>query len=217
MRHVRKGAEPPALTEYRAQPGARYDGDSGFPPVKNAVRVALEREQRGLCCYCEQHVQATERGMRVEHRVPQSVDEKRTLDWRNLLGACRGGERSREVHCDVAKGDQEIQIDPTQEAHVATTSFGADGRLRSSREAFQRDIDAVLRLNGDSLVDRRQRALGAYIRARTSGYGGAIGRGTVERWLTELDGVPEGRALPPFVSFLRWWLERKAHRSQRRA
>jgi uncharacterized protein (TIGR02646 family) len=215
VRHVPKGAEPPPLTEYRAQPGARCDGDSGFPPVKDAVRVALEREQRGLCCYCEQHVQATERGMRVAHCVPQSVDETRTLDWRNLLGASRGGEGSREVHCDVAKGDQEIQIDPTQEAHVATTSFGADGRLRSSREAFQRDIDATPRLNGESLVDRRQRALDDYIRPRTSGYGGPISRETIERWLTELGGAPEGRALPPFVSFLRWWLERKARRSQR--
>ena len=217
MRHVRKGAEPSTLTKYRAQPGAHYDSDSGFPPVKDAVRMALERELRGLCCYCEQRVQATERGMRVEHRVPQSVDETRTLGWRNLLGACRGREGSREVHCDVAKGDQEIEIDPTQEAHVATTAFGADGRLQSSREAFQRDIDATLRLNGESLIDRRQRALDAYIRARTSGYSGTIGRETVERWLTELDGAPEGRALPPFVSFLRWWLDRKAHRSQRRA
>lgn len=217
MRHVRKRAEPPELTTYRAQPGARYDGDSGFPPVKAAIRAALIREQNGLCCYCNQRVRATDDGMRIEHRAPQSVAPTRDLDWRNLLGACCGNEGPRETHCDVAKGNQEIAIDPTEGSHVATVTFTAGGRLASTREEFQRDIEGVLRLNCDLLVDLRQRALDAYIRERTAAYAGPMKRETFERWLAEIDEVPEGRPLPPFASFLRWWLAREARRRSKPA
>ncbi len=213
MRHVRKRGAPPELTTYRAQPGARYDGDSGFPPVKKAIREALVAEQHGLCCYCNQRIHPAEQGMRIEHRVPQSVDPARDLDWRNLLGACCGNEGPGETHCDVAKGDQQITLDPAQESHVATTTFTSEARLTSTREGFRRDIDDVLRLNCELLVERRQRALDAYIEARTARYTGTMKRETFARWLDELDAVPEGHALPPFASYLRWWLARKVRRS----
>lgn len=216
MRHIPKGVEPSALTTYRERADARYDGDSGFPPVKDAIREALVREQRGLCCYCEQRIAPSEGRMRVEHRTPQSMDRGRDLDWRNLLGACCGGEGSAEVHCDVAKGDREVDLDPTQEAHTATLSFTA-GRLCSTRAAFQRDVDDVLRLNCDTLVDRRQRALDAYVRARTAGYAGSIRRETFERWLADIDQPARGGALPPFASFLRAWLSREIRRRSKPA
>jgi uncharacterized protein (TIGR02646 family) len=212
MRHIRKQAEPPALTAYRAGPGARYDGDSGFPPVKDAIRASLVAEQRGLCCYCEQRIQATEGAMRVEHRVPQSVDATRDLDWSNLLGACRGGEGSRALHCDVAKGDACVAIDPTLAPHVATTTFGRDGRLASSRKDFQHDLDVVLCLNITPLVERRQRALDAYLDARIGTRPAPLRRETLARWLDQLDGGHQGQALPPFVSFLRTWLEARLRR-----
>ena len=203
MRHVRKRQEPNELTTYRAQPGSRYDGDSGFPPVKQAIREALVREHNGLCCYCNQRVRPTDGGMRIEHRVPQSVDATRDLDWRNLLAACPGNEGGDPTHCDVARGNAEMALDPTQEAHVATMTFAPDGRLCSARPDLQREISDVLRLNCDMLIDRRQRALDAYIRERFAGRVGGITRETLERWLAEIDEVPEGRPLPPFVSFLR--------------
>lgn len=152
--------------------------------------------------------------MRVEHRTPQSVDRARDLDWRNLLGACSGGEGSAELHCDVAKGDREVSIDPTQSSHMATVSFSA-ARVGSSRTEFQRDIDDVLRLNCDSLVDRRQRALDAYIQARTARYTGAIRRETFERWLADLERASRGEALPPFASYLRAWIIREIRRRER--
>lgn len=213
MRHIRKGKEPLALTRYRAAPGARYDGDSGFPVVKEAIREGLVHEQHALCCYCMQRIKPSDPHMRIEHRVPQSDPRGRDLDldWRNLLGACPGGEDSQDTHCDVAKGGTPITLDPTESAHAATLSFRA-GRIQSSNRVFQVEIDDVLKLNCAQLVERREHALDAYIRERTAGRMTGLRREVFERWLRQIEDVPTGHPLPPFSELLVSWLRKEIRR-----
>lgn len=203
MRHIRKRREPPALASYRSSPGARYDGDSGFPPVKEAIRKALVAEQRGLCGFCEMRVTASPRGMRIAHRTPQSVDPTRDLDWRNLLAACLGNEGNTPTHCDVAQHNTPLQLDPTQATHCATLRF-EHARLVSSNPAFSHEIDQVLALNSGLLRDRRNAALDTYLKAWFAGRG-SVDRAVLERMKSALDAPGE---LPAFVSYLQSWLSR---------
>lgn len=192
-----------SLANYRSTPGAKYDGDSGFPPVKQAIRDRLVAEQRGLCCFCEIRIRADARSMRIAHRVPQSTDPSRDLDWRNLLGACTGNEGNKPEHCDVAQHDTPLSLDPTQASHCATLRFERD-RLVSSNETFAHEIDHVLDLNSSLLRGRRQDALDAYLKAWFGGRG-AVDRAVLERMKTALSKPGE---LPAYVSYLQSWLNR---------
>lgn len=220
---IRKGPPPAALTTYRLQPDAsvdpprpaRYDGP-GFNEVKPDVRKALRDEQRGICCYCNDRIDETT--MKIEHRVAQAADDTRTLDWPNLFGACPGeidnpsGVGAKVLHCDSAKGERPITIDPTNPTHVASLSYRRDGTLVSSQPAHQTDIDEVLRLNAPALRERRVRALDAIRRD--------LGQRHVARALPlaalqkRLDLYRNPRSdHPPFVGLLCWWLERATRKA----
>jgi uncharacterized protein (TIGR02646 family) len=204
VRHIVKRREPLALTNYRAFAGAKFDGDNGFPPVKQAIREASIAEQRGICGFCEQRIEATNDSMRIAHRVPQSVDPARDLDWQNMLAACRGNEGSIPTHCDVAQRNTPIQLDPTQQTHCATLGFDGD-RLVSSNAQFVREIDDVLALNSDMMRDRRRRTLEAFIRASFEGRG-SVDHKVLERMKKKLSSAGP---LPAFFSYLESWVDEK--------
>jgi hypothetical protein len=84
MRTITKGSEPKSLRDYRAVPGATYDGKD-FTRVKNAIRKALLRDQHHVCCYCMRRISdelrptstaslaPSEPGMKVEHWYREKV------------------------------------------------------------------------------------------------------------------------------------------------
>lgn len=167
---IRKGQPPQALTTYRLTPdttgeqprAARYnDDDAHFTSVvKPTMREALVREQRGLCCYCNDAIDATNAGMKIEHRVPQHGpwrDASRDLQWTNLLGACCGaidnprGRGAKVLHCDSSKADHPIALDPTEASHLKRTlreRYGVSS-LRASQ--FQKLLDQYRDPPGGSL------------------------------------------------------------------
>ncbi len=215
---ISKGPPPAALTTYRLQPdttvepprASRYDGP-GFDEVKPDVRAALLAEQRGVCCYCTDRI--TDKTMKIEHRVAQSADEFRTLDWPNLFGACCGetdnpaGDGAKILHCDSAKGSRPIAVDPTNPSHAATLSYRNDGTLVSAQPAHQADIDDVLRLNVTALRDRRRRELTKLQRVLSERHPAKkLPRVGLQK-LLDLHRNPRGDHAP-FVGFLCWWLER---------
>lgn len=233
---IRKGPPPAALTTYRLQPDtsvdpprlARYDGP-GFNEVKPDVRAALIAEQRGVCCYCTDRITGRtvdpvtghidEGTTKIEHRVPQrgpNGDATRTLDWTNLFGACLGEIHkpagANVLHCDSAKGERPITLDPTNPAHIAALTYRNDGTLVSGQPVHQNEIDEVLRLNGADLVKRRQRAVDAVRRELNRKY---PARSYPPAALQKrLDAYRNPRAdHPPFVGFLCWWLERAARKA----
>ncbi len=225
MIHVRKGREPAALTTYRETPDrsvdpprrAHYDGP-GFERVKPVVREALVHEQRGLCCYCNARIVASNETTKIEHRVPQHGphgDPSLDLVWSNLFGACHG--RSVDVwgkatlHCDSAKGDQPVTLDPSNGDHMAAIGYERSGRITSRFPDHQRDLDAVLRLNSDALIARRQAVLD-HVKARLARQypDRAWPRSALERLRDDYD---RPGTLDPDVGYLRWWLSRAIERA----
>ena len=98
MRAIVKGPEPPSLTAYRLAPHGGYEDY----PDKDALQRSLSAEQRGLCCYCMGRIRPDADSMKIEHWRSQARYPDEQLSYRNLLGACRGGEgqpRGRQ-HCD---------------------------------------------------------------------------------------------------------------------
>lgn len=224
---VRKGPPPPALVTFKQTPDTsaeptrapRYDGP-GFEAVKPAVREALHREQRGLCCYCSSGIAASPEGMKIEHRVPQRGphgDPSRDLDWANLFGACHGRiapRAGREVlHCDSAKGDQPIDFDPSNASHVAAVGYQRSGRLCSSRDDHQRELDAVLNLNHEALVERRQKTLDDIKRGLATRYPGRTFPADKLRRLRDEIIAPPAGPLRPFAGYIAWWIDRAIRKS----
>lgn len=158
MRTIRKGAEPLELAEYRLSPGSSYDGY----PHKEALRKRLIAEQRGLCCYCMSELRGQ---VKIEHWRPQR-EKHLQLVFSNLLASCSGGEgRSRRFqHCDTHKGDGDLSRNPADAAHNvgAIVWFESDGRIRSTNQAFDNELNTVLNLNAKHIVDDRKQALRAF-------------------------------------------------------
>lgn len=231
MIYIRKGAAPSELTTYRERPDpadpsrpSAYDG-AGFNEVKPRLREALVRDQRGICCYCTQRIAPTETEMKVEHYVPQrgeNGDSTRDLDWTNLLGACCGqlpnprGRGTGTVHCDSAKGERRITLNPLEKSHIDCLSYQRSGRLLSIQEQHQTEIDEVLNLNDEGLIERRRQVLDTLQQEFRTRYGAKNIHLEKLKKLLEHYNNPPGEQLRPFVGFLRWWLERRIRRSDPR-
>lgn len=134
MKSIKKSDCPQELIQYIEKfPEAEWDSlYKEAKPVYQAIKKAVESDQKGICCYCEvdfidlPDVNYVE-DFRVEHFYPKSetplpTGENAHLHWNNLLGACHGGaERvfsyindtslnhfrftAPDLHCDAIKGD----------------------------------------------------------------------------------------------------------------
>lgn len=110
MRHITKGKEPESLTRYRATAFASYDDYDD----KNGLRKHLLRDQGYLCCYCMRRIWAHR--MRIEHWASQEEHPDLQLSYKNLLGACSGGERSKEERLEDSAQDKALDYRPPKQA-----------------------------------------------------------------------------------------------------
>ena len=90
MRAITKDPEPMSLTVHRQTPHCDYDNYA----AKDDLRNALVSEQRGLCCYCMGRIHNEPTTMKIEHWWCRAHHSGEQLNYRNLLGACRGGGRA---------------------------------------------------------------------------------------------------------------------------
>jgi uncharacterized protein (TIGR02646 family) len=147
LRTITKGHEPPSLTAHRLTPPCDYDNYNG----KDELREALVREQRGLCCYCMGRIESSPDKMKIEHWRCQSDNPDEQLNYRNLLGACRGGhgQPAPHQHCDTRKGDRTLRWNPANPEHriELRVRYEIDGSIRSDDTEFNAELDQVLNLN----------------------------------------------------------------------
>ncbi len=169
MRTIQKNGEPTSLTAYRQQCHADFENYAD----KDALRHSLVSEQRGLCCYCQSRIHPNAASMKIEHWQCQATHPARQLDYRNLLGACKGnqGRPEREQHCDTRKGNAELCFCPADPAHSIETKirFLGDGRIQSPDADFDRQLNEILNLNWDCLVRNRKAVLDAFQQRLGSG------------------------------------------------
>jgi uncharacterized protein (TIGR02646 family) len=184
VRTITKGPEPASLTQHRQTPHCDYDNYV----EKADLRQALVTEQRELCCYCMGRIQDAPTKMRIEHWQAQSRFPAMQLDYRNLLGACLGGEGrpSHLQHCDTRKGDSALQWNPADPAHHIETRirYEMDGSIRSNEAVFDDQLNDVLNLNLPVLRNNRKGvydALLEWLRSEKRRNQGPIPRERIER------------------------------------
>ena len=210
MRHIVKSSpEPPELLRFRKTggPNCTYNG---FPD-KDALRQRLLEDQGFLCCYCMQRIKKDK--MRIEHYLSQSGHPEEQLVWRNLLGACQGGEGTGEETCDKHKGENSISIDPLNHEHMAQVRYLPGGKIQHGEgdTPFQDDIDGTLNLNIEKLRELRMGALTGFQEVLKKDFG------TGKRWTDaklrkKLADLRKGRPLVQFLGLLEYWIEKRIGR-----
>ena len=206
MRAIAKGSEPPSLTAHRQASHSDYDNYRD----KDALREALATEQRGLCCYCMGRIRPDANEMKIEHWRCQARYPDAQLSYRNLLGACLGGEGQPPPfqHCDTRKGDADLRWNPADPAHAieARVRYNLDGTIVSDDEAFNVQLNRILNLNLALLKNHRKGVLDSVLRWWREQPKPVPPR-RIERRRDEYT-VGSG-ALKPYRQVAVWWLQRQ--------
>lgn len=213
MKAINKGDEPPSLTAHRKTPCCDYDNYADM----EALRQALVTEQRGLCCYCMGRVHVGPDTMKVEHWQCQSRYPAEQLNYRNLLGACLGGQGqpSNLQHCDTRKENRDLQWNPADPGHHIETRirYELDGSIRSDDATFNAQLEDVLNLNIAILKNNRRAewiAVTEWWKLEKARLQGPVPR---TRLQSERDRRSAGDlSLRPFCQVAVWWLDQRLNR-----
>lgn len=134
MRRIHKSSEPDKFTKWKqANPTATFDdlGNKNNYTLKQFVKAALLAEQKYICCYCENRIDA--QTSHIEHLLPQSSYPQKQLDYLNLLASCEAD--GKKAHCGHKKDRQRVPITPldTNEPNQHFV-FAADGNIYPNPE-----------------------------------------------------------------------------------
>lgn len=213
MRAIIKGPEPASLTAHRLTLHSDYDN---YAP-KDHLRHALATEQRGLCCYCMGRIHNGPATMKIEHWRCQAHHPGEQLSYRNLLGACLGGEGQpgRLQHCDTRKGNSDLQWNPADPAHHIETRarYEMDGSIHADDAMFNDQLNDVLNLNLPVLKNNRKGILDAVLdwwKREKARIGSPVPR---DRFARERDRHIAGDGeLAPHCQVAVWWLGQRLAR-----
>lgn len=208
MRTIHKDSEPPTLTAHRKQAHADYDNYNDH----DTLRRYLVEEQHGLCCYCQSRIRPETACMKVEHWMCQANFPEQQLEYKNLLGACMGGEGSCKAmqHCDTHKGNNELcfcLIDLNQPIEKRIKFLG-NGTITSENTDIDYCLNNTLNLNCRKLVTNRKAVLDAFKNRMSRG------NFNPSRELPKWDGSSPGN-LPEYAQVVVYWLEKKIARGGR--
>jgi uncharacterized protein (TIGR02646 family) len=208
VRPIVKGPEPHSLIEHRKSEHSDFDNYQG----KDDLRRALAGEQRGLCCYCMGRIREDPRTMKVEHWRSQDNYPHEQLNYRNLLGACIGGEGqpANHQHCDTRKRNLDLMWNPANpEHHVETRlKYEPDGTIRADEPVFDTQLNQVLNLNLAWLKNNRKSVLTALLQWWNGSK--PISSERIDREIRSRTGG--NGELQPYCQVAVWWLTRKLAR-----
>jgi uncharacterized protein (TIGR02646 family) len=213
VKTIAKGPEPASLTTHRQIPQCNYENYA----AKNDLRLALVTEQNGLCCYCLGRVRNGPTTVKVEHWRSQTRYPAEQLNYRNLLGACLGGEGQpgRLQHCDTRKGDRNLKWNPADPTHhiESRIRYEFDGSIRADDPTFDAQLDDVLNLNIPLLKNNRKAVYDAvleWFRSERRRHQGPVPRERLEREWARHDAA--GGELDPYSHIAVWLLGQRLTR-----
>lgn len=214
MRAIKKGLEPKSLTKHRASGNANYVPDYDNYKHVDDLRESLVAEQGAICCYCLQRIRPNEGDMKVEHWHCQTEFISEQLDYKNLLGACIGGEGRPKAsqHCDTRKGNSALSRNPANPSHRIESyiSFLGNGVIESQDATLNRELNDVLNLNLDWQVKNRKAVVDGFIKG-LSKYQGDFTREILSRWIAQWNG-DNGGDQEPYCHVVVFWLKKKLAR-----
>ena len=213
MRSIRKGNEPASLLQHRQTQHSNFDNFED----KDLLRQALVTEQRALCCYCMGRIHPSRESMKIEHWRCQAHYPTEQLRYRNLLGACTGGEGQplKFQYCDTRKGDRDLRLNPAELAHQveAHVRYEADGSILGSDSEFDCQLNDVLNLNLPLLKQQRKSLLDGLLgwwKAEKDRLNAPVSR---DRLIRKRDKCIAGNGqLRPYIQVAVWWLDQRISR-----
>ena len=154
--------------------------------------------------------------MKIKHWRCQTRYPDEQLRYRNLLGACPGGEGQphRLQHCDTRKGNQDLRWSPADpDRDIAQRlSYLSDGAIVSDDCEFDRQLTRVLNLNLPMLKRMRQGVLDAVLEWwNRENLRGPVPRRRIEHMRDMY--AAEADKLTPYSQVGVWWLQQRLAKS----
>lgn len=153
MKQIIKLGEPTEFTEWKAH--ANTDWKPTFSILagrpKEALKMALMKEQGFICCYCERRI--NESDSHIEHFIPQHLPGTDPLDYTNMLCSCQNQVKKGEPrHCGNLKDDwydPKLTISPLTPFCNGRFSFFGDGRMNALDSSDTAAIETIKNLGLD--------------------------------------------------------------------
>lgn len=208
MIKINKAANEPFVFKTIKQKYATYD--DLYCKDKNALKVQLIEEQFYLCAYCMARIKL--KSSSIEHYLPRHPeapdDADRSLDYHNLFAVCISSKNKpdNQKFCEAKRGNTELSINPMLQEHIDTISYSGDGKIISSNQSFQTDIDETLNLNCPLLCRNRRDALSDFIRTMSEKKSGFWSKEYISNVIMRL----ESREMNvPYVGYIQYFLKRR--------
>jgi uncharacterized protein (TIGR02646 family) len=159
-----------------------------------------------------EHIRTEE--MKIEHWQCQDRYPAQQLNYRNMLGACMGGEGQPPnlQHCDTKKGNLDFMLNPADASHHIETRlyYMLDGSIQSDNRIINAQLDNVLNLNLPFLKNNRRAKLDAVIfwwKHERDKRHGPVPRESIEHQRQRL--IEGSCDFEPYCQVAVWWLDRK--------
>lgn len=143
-------------------------------PTMQGLKEQMYAEQGGVCCYCGMKLEHPfDPQYRVEHVLPKDSHRELVGEYKNLLLSCRAtakemklradktlakAKRKEFIHCDEAKGSQEITYSPLNKSCENAFRYDLKGQIHPADKKADEDIK-TLGLAGKYLKERRKTAI----------------------------------------------------------
>jgi len=169
--------EPDCFIDFKRKYSPKnYEKDCDHT-VRECLREALLKEQRGQCFYCEQKIKSS----RIDHFIPRDAPNEKDIEcnYNNLFLSC-----DRKESCDIQKGstfDESRYIRLFSNRYDLENpsdffNFTARGKIKAkkllnddSKNRAKNTIE-LLNLNHKYLVDARQVIISNIEMYKNSGY-----------------------------------------------
>jgi uncharacterized protein (TIGR02646 family) len=212
MLNITRLPEPLSLIAYRQQSNAEYDGPQ-FTPVKKDIRTQLLISQGYLCAYCMERIIDDQFQTKVEHWKCQDIYPQDQLDYTNMFVVCLGSTQN-EQHCDSAKGNQDLTINPASsikkvESFIKYTRIGEI--YVDDDKDISKDLNVTLNLNHDRLK-RNRRAIYEAIKTKLSQKKGAATKKDLNDLLQKYSQLNLNGQRVPYCGIAIYFLKKKLSR-----
>ena len=224
MRHITKGAEPPELTQWKAQNRAlpNYCYASLSAAHRLAIRAALVKEQGGLCAYTGRRID--EDSCHIEHLRPQAhCGLGEDIDYRNVVAGVPAPNTPQLPYGAHRKADwptvadEHLFVSPLSADCASRFSFRLNGQVEAANAGDVAAIQTIARLglNVQALVDLRKAAIDATLQIRGRGLA-SLGIADARRRLRDLvQAEQQTGSLEPYSFVLAQALERHIRRIEK--
>ncbi len=214
MLNIHKSREPKSLTEHRCHADACYEN---MPKeARTELKNALLTEQGYICAYCMGRI--SENTMKVEHVASRKEVPAKQVDYSNLVACCRGNEGTPrdQQHCDTYKRHASLSKNPANIADRVEERIEYEqstGRVYSTNEPFNDEIDNLLHLNIPSLCHNREavwRAVRKYMMNRIPQQATAE---TIQRILSPWEELNRHGRHKEYAGIVRFFLKKRLKRA----